>query len=240
MIGWLHGRYRLRHNTTVVIRDSLAASIFGLSALVLGFTFSSANDHFNKRISVVRAEAYSIERVYQSTKYLLPQDQIAAKRALDQLIEVRLKTFIDVNTEQDLDNNLATLNNQVNVVNETILSAITRAPAATQNFANKILSVQLGDLVQAFTDGHLAAKDHPPAIIERCLLVLLCVGSLLSGYTMAIHREEDWFLTAIYVGLMGFALFVIFTLEFPNQLFSYDAVNSELLRIQHAHEIGTH
>jgi hypothetical protein len=191
MIGWLHGRYRLRHNTTVVIRDSLAASIFGLSALVLGFTFSSANDHFSKRISVVRAEAYSIERVYQSTKYLLPQDQIAAKRALDQLIEVRLKTFIDVKTEQDLDDHLAALSNQVDVVNETILSAITRAPAATQNFANKILSIQLGDLIQAFTDGNLAAKDHPPAIIERCLLVLLCVGSLLSGYTMAVHKEED-------------------------------------------------
>jgi len=239
IIGWLHGRYRLKHNTNVVIRDSLAASIFGLSALVLGFTFSSANDHFNRRINVVRAEAYSIERVYQSTKYLLPQDQIAAKKALDQLVQIRLNTFIDVKTEQDLDKHLSTLRDQVNVVNETILSAITRAPAATQNFANKILGVQLGDMIQAFTDGNLAAKDHPPAIIERCLLVLLCVGSLLSGYTMAIHKEEDWFLTSIYVGLMGFALFVIFTLEFPNQLFSYDAVNTELLRIQHTHEMLT-
>lgn len=232
IIGWLYGRNRLKHNSNVIIRDSLAASIFGLSALVLGFTFSSANDHFNKRISVVRAEAYSIERVYKSTKYLLPQDQTVVKKTLDQLIDIRLKTFIDVRTMHDLDSHLMSLSDQVNVANETILSAITRAPIATQNYANKILAVQLGEMVQAFSDGSIAAKDHPPAIIERCLLVLLCIGSLLSGYSMAIHKEEDWFLTAIYVGLMGFALFVIFTLEFPNQLFAYEAVNSDLLRIQ--------
>ncbi|MBU3577727.1 hypothetical protein [Polynucleobacter sp. UK-Kesae-W10] len=232
VIGWLHGRYRLKHNGTVIVRDSLAASIFGLSALVLGFTFSSANDHFTKRIGVNRAEAYSIERVYQSTKYLLPQDQIVAKKALDKLIETRLKTFINVDTEQELDSHLEALNNQVSATNEVIISAIARAPVATQNYANKILAIQLGEMVQAFEDGALAAKAHPPAIIERCLLVLLCVGSLLSGYTMAVHKEEDWFLTAIYLALMGFSLFVIFTLEFPNQLFSYEAVNVDLLRIQ--------
>jgi hypothetical protein len=49
---------------------------------------------------------------------------------------------------------------------------------------------------------------------------------------MAVKNEEDWFLTAIYLGLMGFALYVIFALEFPNQLFPYDAFNADLLRAQ--------
>ena len=49
---------------------------------------------------------------------------------------------------------------------------------------------------------------------------------------MAVKNEEDWFLTAIYLGLMGFALYVIFALEFPNQLFPYDAFNADLLHVQ--------
>ena len=235
LLGWQHGKYRLKNNSNVIIRDSLATSIFGLSALVLGFTFASANDHFNKRINTIRSEAISINKVYSSIKYLLPQDQVAAKKSLDSLVEIRLKTYVDINTEEDFDSRLTALSNQVNTVNEVITSAIARAPSNTQNYANKILAIQLGQLVQAFEDGNLMAKDHPPAIIEHCLLVLLCVGSLLSGYAMAIHKEEDWFLTILYVGLMGFALFVIFSLEFPNQLFSYDTLNSDLLRVQRIH-----
>jgi hypothetical protein len=49
---------------------------------------------------------------------------------------------------------------------------------------------------------------------------------------MAVKNEEDWFLTFIYLGLMGFALYVIFALEFPNELFPYDSFNADLLRAQ--------
>ena len=73
-IGWLFGKYRLRTSDKVIVRDSLAAAIFGLSALVLGFTFSSANDHFDKRISLIRAQADAIIQVYQSSKYLSTAD----------------------------------------------------------------------------------------------------------------------------------------------------------------------
>jgi hypothetical protein len=53
---------------------------------------------------------------------------------------------------------------------------------------------------------------------------------------MAVQKEEDWFLTVLYLGLMAFTLFVIFSLEFPNQLFSYEVINSEFLRFQRSLE----
>ena len=232
LIGWLYGRYRIRTSKNVIVRDSLATAIFGLSALVLGFTFSGANDHFDLRINNVRSQAASIERVYQSSKYLQPVDQAAVQKTLQKILNTRLTVYEDVQTMEDLNAHLKTLSAQLGQVNEEIILSIPRAPAATKESADKILRVQLGQFLDSFNMGLLQSKNHPPAILEQFLLVLLCIGSLLSGYAMAVQKEEDWFLTILYVGLMGFALLVIFSLEFPNQLFSYDSLNSELLRAQ--------
>jgi hypothetical protein len=61
---------------------------------------------------------------------------------------------------------------------------------------------------------------------------LLSISALLSGYAMAVQKEEDWFLTVMYLGLIGLALLVIFSLEFPNQLIEHQIFNSDLLRVQ--------
>ncbi len=38
-VGWAHGRYRLHKEKKIVVRDAVASTIFGLTALILGFTF---------------------------------------------------------------------------------------------------------------------------------------------------------------------------------------------------------
>ncbi|MBU3544830.1 hypothetical protein ICN49_07850 [Polynucleobacter sp. MWH-Mekk-B1] len=232
LFGWLYGRYRIRTSKDVIVRDSLATAIFSLSALVLGFTFSGSNDHFNQRMNNARNEAVSIERVYQSSKYLQAADQAAVQRTLREILNTRLNVYKDITVLEDLNIHLDALNAQLTKVNEELVLGIPKAPQKYKEFADKILSPQLGQLLEAFSNGVLQSKNHPPAIIERFLFILLCVGSLLSGYAMAVQKEEDWFLTFLYVGLMGFAILVIFSLEFPNQLFPYDVLNAELLRVQ--------
>ena len=86
LIGWLFGRFRTRTSEHVVVRDSLATAIFGLSALVLGFTFSNATDHYDKRISLIRDQAFSLKQVYQSSNYLNPTDRVAAQNILKQIL----------------------------------------------------------------------------------------------------------------------------------------------------------
>lgn len=154
-IGWFFGKYRLRTSQKVVVRDSLAAAIFGLSALVLGFTFSSA-----------------------------------------------------------------------------IVTSIARASGVNKDLADKILGPQTEHLFEVFKSGILNARHHPPVIIERFLFALLTIGALLSGYAMAVQKEEDWFLTIICLGIMGLALYVIFSLEFPNELFPYESMNADFLCVQ--------
>lgn len=231
-IGWLIGKYRLRKSENVIVRDDLAAAIFGLSALVLGFIFSSAIDHFDKRISINRVQAEAISQVYHSTKYLNSTDQISARNSLKEILADRLAIYPDVRTFGELNANLARLGKKLNEFNELMMLSIPRTSINNRDLADKILRPQTDHLMEVFRDGMLNARNHPPPILERFLFTLLTIGALLCGYTMAVKNEVDWFLTCIFLGLIGFALYVIFALEFPNELFPYESFNADLLRTQ--------
>ena len=131
-----------------------------------------------------------------------------------------------------MDQNFQLVITKLQIINEQITLAIPRAPSNTKELADKILRAQTINLVDVINVGIVNAKNHPPSIVQQFLFALLCIGALLSGYAMALEKEEDWLLTGIYLALTGYALFIIFALEFPNQLFNYDAVNSDLLKLQ--------
>jgi len=232
VIGWCYGKYLTRNSKGPVISHSIVSAIFGLSALVLGFTFSNAANHFGDRISNIRSQAAGIELVYISTAYLNANDRTEIQSSLRELLKLRLQEFQTARTIEELDQNFQLVITQLTKVNEQITLAILRAPSNTKELADKILRVQITNLVDVINVGILNAKNHPPSIVQQFLFALLCVGALLSGYAMAIEKEEDWLLTGIYLALTGYALFIIFSLEFPNQLFNYDAVNSDLLKLQ--------
>ncbi len=233
-IGWLLGRYRVSHSESIVVRDSLATAIFGLSALVLGFTFSNAADHFDTRISLIRDQANIVKQVYQSSAYLSSQDRVLVQNTLQQIVNKRISAYENIKSFDDLEANLEEMGRLLNKLNEEINQAIPRAPNNTQGLADTILRPQLTHLLSVYQAGILNAKHHPPVIIERFLFALLSIGALLSGYSMAVKKEEDWFLTALYLGLMGFALYVIFSLEFPHQLQSSEYINADFLKLQKA------
>jgi len=232
LIGWLFGRYRTRTTEHVVVRDSLATAIFGLSALVLGFTFSNATGHYDERISLMREQAYALKQVYQSSNYLNPTDRVKVQNSLKQILSQRMSKYEGLKTMDDLDVHNDALAKSLNTLNEEINQSIGRAPASTKDLAASILQPQLASLLDVFQQGILNGKKHPPAIIDRFLFALLSIGALLSGYSMAIKKEEDWFLTALYLGLMWFALHVIFALEFPHQLQDPHLMNADFLKLQ--------
>ena len=96
------------------------------------------------------------------------------------------------------------------------------------------MRTQLSHLIDIFQEGVLNGKRHPPQIIERFLFALLSTGALLSGYMMAVKKEEEWFLTSLYLGLMGISLYVIFALEFPHLMHNPELMNEDFLKLQRA------
>jgi len=231
-VGWAHGRYRLKVKESVPIREGIVTAIFALSALILSFSFVTAVGHYNMRTESIRNQALSLDRVYRSSKYLEEKDQVMVKQLLKNLVDARLKVYQNLHSFEDLDAQILHVEDQLDALNEFITLSITRSHGDKGQLANKILTDRMQKLGDAFGDGILNAKTHPAALIERFLFVQLIVGAMLCGYSMAIKKEEDWYISIMYLTLLGFLLYTINCLEFPNQLIRFDLINHELLRFQ--------
>jgi hypothetical protein len=234
--GWLLGRYRAKKfgGTEVVIEDALFTAIFGLSALVLGLTFSNASNHYETRSEGVRAQANAIKEVYESTHYLQPTDQAAIQESLSRLLTLRIQTYSDLKNMNDIaiaTDRLAKLVRQINV---DVAKAVAVAPSENKALLFETITLQTRNLVSTFQSADIKTKSHPPILMMRFIYTLLCVASLLIGYTVAMRGETDWFLAMVYLLLMGFGIYVILALEYPNLLMPFDEFNEDLLRLRNS------
>ena len=233
-IGWYFGRYRLKLHggSGIAVRDSLAAAIFGLSALVLGFTFSTAANRYSIRVDSIRAQAQILGDVYGSLKYLAPSDQVELKQSLNDLLNLRLTVYKDASSRLDIDRSAEKISAATRKIYEQATQAVRNAPVSSQALANEILLPQVRSLSTVFADGLVNTKSHPPSLLMRFLYALLCVGAFLIGYTMAVKNESDWLLASLYIILVGFSLYVILSLELPNILMPYEEINREFLMLK--------
>jgi len=229
-IGWFFGHYRVKRSKgTVTVRDSLASAIFGLSALVLGFTFSSASSHYDTQIENIRFQAHTIKELYDSTKYLQPSDQATVNKLLDALVDLHVTGYSKLRRATDIEIVADNVSSLVRQINETVITAVANAPEQNKAILAETISPQTRDLVTICNTAIIKAKSHPPLLIMRFLYALLCIGALLIGYTMAVKQENDWFLASVYIILMGLGLYVILSLEYPHLLMPKEEVNRAFL-----------
>ena len=241
-IGWLFGYYRSKKagETEVVVRDAVVAAIFGLAALVLGFVFSSASNHYEFFLNGMRNQANAIKEMYISTKYLQTPDQVAIKKSLSELLDFRLTFYQEINNHAHHDLNIAIdkMAALVRKITEDMTKAALSAPQENQPIIANIVPPQLRDLSASFTLAGMLATSRPSKLLMRFFYTLLCAGAMLIGYTMAVKKESDWFLSSLYVLLMGSSFYVIVSFEFPTLFMPYDESNKDLLMLKNW--LGSH
>lgn len=231
--GWYFGRYRLmRQGESIIVRDSLVAAIFGLSALVLGFTFSGSASRYADRMDSIRNQAQSLQEVYTSLKYLAPKDQVEIKQSLDDLLNLRLTVFKDIHSRSDVDSGASKIMAATRKIQEEARGALANAPVQNKILVSDLFMPQVQNMSSAFSAGAVNVKAHPPGLLLRFLFALLCIGAFLIGYTMAVKKESDWLLASLYTILIGLSLYVILSLEVPNILMPYEEVNRDFLLLR--------
>jgi hypothetical protein len=178
-IGWSVGLYRLKKygESGAVIRDSLAAAIFGLSALVLGFTFSGSASRYVDRMDAIRVQAQTLQEVYSSLKYLNKNDQVVVKKSLDDLLDVRLTAYKNLKAMSDIDAGGAKIMAATRKIQENVTQAALNAPPENKAFAAALLTPQISNLATIYSAGIIDTKSHPPALLLKFLFALLCIGA---------------------------------------------------------------
>src|SRR4051812_25092055 len=90
--GYRCGRWRHARMPDEQVQQvgAIVASILGLLALVLGFTFSFAASRFDARRQAVLEEANAIGTTYLRTRLLPPEIGDKSAKALQEYVDVRL------------------------------------------------------------------------------------------------------------------------------------------------------
>jgi len=233
-IGWYFGKFRIKANKdeSITVRDPLVAAIFGLTALVLGFTFSGAADRYAAHMDVIRTQAQTLQKVYGSLQYLDPSDQSEVKKSLDNLLDIRLSAFKNMKDLLDIEVQEQNIMQAIRRLHEQVTLATANATPKNQILINELLIPQVRDLSSSLSAGMINTKSNPPALLMRFLFALLCVTAFLIGYTMAVKKESDWLLAILYTVIIGVSLYVIISLELPNLLMPYEEVNRDFLALK--------
>jgi len=232
-IGSYFGNFRIkksRNGSKIIVNSSFMSAIYGLTALLLAFSFSTAVTHFDKRQDVVLQEVRTISDAYDATMLLESADQLKFQGLIRNYLDGRIKLFTDFKSPGALDIKVSQLKEQLKIIKKQAFIMVNNAPPATNTLADNNFLSSIEKVSEAFGQEALLIKIHPPPLILRSLAILIAIVAFLSGYSMVIMKEKDWILGFIFALVMMGAIFVITNLEYPHaSLLDLDDMSSELV-----------
>lgn len=209
---------------------TVEGAVFGLYALLLAFTFSSATSRFDARRQLIAVEANAIGTAYLRLD-LLPLEVQPALRE-------RFRHYVD--TRVDLtrgDRDMAAIQEMLSYTAALQSDIWARAVAATRlpgshPDAAKLLLPALNDMIDIVTTRLMGARSHPPLVIFALMLVLALLCAMLAGYGMAPSERRRWVHITGFAVITVFSVYLVLEIEYPRRglirLDAYDQVLVEL------------
>lgn len=190
---------------------AMVASILGLLALVLGFTFNLAASRFDARRQVVLEEANAIGTAYLRTSLLPSPQKAETARLLREYVEVRLKAVESGNIAEGITNSEA--------LHEQLWA---QANAAAQVDSSSIMTGLFIQSLNDVIDMHakrilVGARSRIPLVIWVCVYGLSALGMMAVGYECGLAATRR---SPAMVGLVltfGVVLFLITDLDRGHQ-----------------------
>lgn len=174
--------------------DTLVSAILGLMALVMAFTFSGASDRLDAREHLKLAEVNSISSAISSVDYFNADDRSNLRCLIKSYLDERIVLYQGYLKSDDFSLRLARAESILNQIRISTLQSAKRTPTSDRNLA--IEAVKAFNVMSDTYDNQRQAMFlHPPRVIWFSLIILVLIGSFLSGYKMGLSKKTG----AIYL-----------------------------------------
>jgi hypothetical protein len=191
---------------------SVDGAIFGLMALLIGFTFSGALSRFDARRDLIIQEANAIGTAFLRIKLLPTEYQPGMQEKFRQYLDARIAAYQKV---PDLKAAKAELQ-RVGAVQLEIWADAVSACMETRDPTVKLLVLsslnEMFDLSKTRTE---RSRMHPPPIITVTLIALVLTCSLLAGNAMAGRETHNWFHVLLFSTILTMTVLLVLDLEYP-------------------------
>ncbi len=216
-IGYRLGRWAQAdvNESGVAHINAVQASLLGVLALLIGFTFSLSLQRFDSRSEAVVEESNAIGTAYLRTALLGDGQREEARQLLREYLDLRVRAGRYALTETASRQELLDAGNQTL---EALWAVVVRAVNADANPVRTGLFVQaVNELIDAYGRRDAALNRHVPELVLLLLYgTFLMIGSIV-GYACGIGRHRPSYATYILVGLIVLLVAVIIDLDRPRR-----------------------
>ncbi len=207
---------------------STQTAILGLSALILGFTFSLAAQRYDGRRALVSQEANAIGTTYLRADYLPP----AAERRFRTLLRGYTAVRIDhYRTFGEQDHDLRSLAATDRYQNELWTISATAGRADSSNVQLAQLTQSLNDTIDISAQQETRLGSRIPSSMLGFVVLMVSINALLQGFGFGRSKHLKVGVSLGYLILMSLVVFTIVDLDRPQR--GLIRVNLKPLEVQY-------
>jgi len=215
-IGFRSGRRQQASATEATTQaNAVLASMLGLLALLLAFTFSAALQRYDDRSQTVVAEANAIGTAYLRAQ-LLPggmQDEVQA--LLRQYLDVRIQEGRVDSTEPELHESLL---HQAKLMEAQLWNHAVRAAELDGSVVTSGFFIQsLNELIDTSGTRNAALNRHVPEIVLFLMFATIVLTTATLGYASGLAGHRVTLAAFVLVMLIALVVYLIIDLARPRR-----------------------
>lgn len=192
----------------------ISGALFGLLALLLGFTFSMALSRFEQRKQLVLQEANAIGTTYLRAGLLPEPDRSAVASLLRSYVDVRL----DFHNLRDDPAQFKTVIDRTEQLQRELWShAVAAVPKSEPPVTTGLFIESLNDVIDLHSARVAAMNNHVPEVVLVLLFLVAIMAALLVGYGCGLMERRHSLSTTTMVLLIALVITVIVDLDRPSR-----------------------
>ena len=187
-------------------------AVYGLLALLIGFTFSGAADRFDRRRHLIAEEKNAAETAWLRVSIMPPDLQPPIRTHFREYMDAIIAYYAqNPSREVALNESSAMTNARADLWAATVPAC--RRPEE-QNSCQLFLPA-LNEMFDAVDMERMTRRIHPPFVIFVMLGVAALATALFAGYGMAGGRKRNVVYMIGIAATVAIAAYVIIELEYP-------------------------
>jgi hypothetical protein len=188
-------------------------AVFGLMALLLGFSFSGAVSRFDVRRELIVQETNAIGTAWLRVDLLPVAAQPEIRDNFRAYLDARLAFY------KNLEPNRARATEEL-ALSQKLQGKIwaESIAAAKQTNSTAVLTLVVGSLnemIDITTTRFVALQTHPPMGIYITLVLLALGSAVIAGFGMGDSDKRPWLHTVVFALALTLTVYTIIDLEFP-------------------------
>ena len=195
--------------------NAVQASLLGVLALLLGFTFSLSLQRFDSRSEAVVDEANAIGTAYLRTHLLTPAVRSQAQELLRHYVELRVQASgVALSSESERDALLANTGDVLAALWRNARQAVIEDPSPV---TSGLYVQSLNELIDSLGRRDAALSRHVPEVVLFLLFGTFLMAGSVVGYASGVGGHRAAFVTYIMIALIVLLVFIIIDLDRPRR-----------------------